>query len=174
MMERRATSSRRLLKQLLKPLMDEWGPEEVAAAVSDLSHNERFVDSRADGTINRVRFRLSAREELLKTELLGNEEKQLLLPLAERYDAKQFLPSVADVREFLMMMGIRPAGMKDRREAFRNLLKGFGQMPTVRIREIAEAAAHAGPSELGPLSDAIAAASNRMRGQRRIEEEGNE
>ncbi len=174
MIEKRATSSRRLIKQLLKPLVDEWGPEEVAAALSDLSHGTRVADSTTGGTKNRVRFRLSAREELLKTELLRDEDKQLLLPLAERYDAKQFLPSVADVREFLMMMGIRPAGMKDRREAFRNLLRGFGQMPTIRIRQIAEAAVHAGPSELGPLSDAIAAASNRMRGERRIEEEENE
>jgi hypothetical protein len=50
------------------------------------------------------------------------------LQLAVRYDSKQFLPSVADVRELLIMLGERPAGLKDRNDAFRILLGSLTQL----------------------------------------------
>jgi hypothetical protein len=94
-----------------------------------------------------------------------------LLQLAERYDQKQFLPSVADVREFLIMMGERPVGMKDRQEAFRVLLQSLMRLPVERLQQFVRTALHSGPSELGPLSDAIAAAGERLPRQRQVNTE---
>jgi hypothetical protein len=85
-----------------------------------------------------------------------------LLQLATRYDNKQFLPSVADVREFLIMIGERPTGMKDRQEAFRVLVRTLAQLPIDRLRQLTRTALHAGPAQLGPLSDAIAVAGGRL------------
>ncbi len=36
------------------------------------------------------------------------------------------------------------------------------QLPVVRLQQLAQTALHSGPSELGPLSDAIAAAGERL------------
>jgi hypothetical protein len=94
------------------------------------------------------------------------EKRDALLELAERYDRKQFLPSVADVREFLIMMGERPVGMKDRKEAFRVLSRSLIQLPLEDLQQLTRTGLHSGPSQLGPLSDAISAAGERMTRQR--------
>jgi hypothetical protein len=80
-----------------------------------------------------------------------------------------FLPSVADVREFLIMMGTRPIGMKDRTQAFRVLLESLTQLPIARLQQLAQTSLHSGPSELGPISDAITIAGERLPRQRQNE-----
>lgn len=82
------------------------------------------------------------------------------------YDAKQFLPSVADVREFLIMRGERPPDMKDRKDAFRVLLRTLRALSMTDLRGLASSALHKGPSEAGPISDAIAAAGERLHRQK--------
>jgi hypothetical protein len=158
-------SQRVLLNKLLQALVDEWGQEEVAAALAGTAISSR---NSLTGSANRSRSRpfgeknsLSATAQIERTALEG-EQKEALLNLAERYDRKQFLPSVADVREFLIMMGERPIGMKDRKEAFRVLLQSLIRLSVERLQQLVRTAQHSGPSELGPLSDAIAAASERL------------
>lgn len=48
--------------------------------------------------------------------------------------------------------------MKNRQDSFRNLLQVLLKLPPERLRKVADAASHAGPAQLGPISDAIAAA----------------
>jgi hypothetical protein len=162
-------SHRALLNKLLQTLVDEWGHEEVAAALAGTaivpSHSLTRRTSSSKPRPSGEKIRLSATAQIERTALEG-EQKEALLRLAERYDRKQFLPSVADVREFLIMMGERPIGMKDRQEAFRVLLQSLMRLPGERLQQLARTALHSGPSELGPLSDAIAAAGERLPRQR--------
>jgi len=154
-----------LLNRLLQSLVDEWGREEVAAALANttVSSNDPLV-GRVTGPKPRPPRRgakLTAVEQIERVEV-GQEQKEALLQLATRYDNKQFLPSVADVREFLIMIGERPTGMKDRQEAFRVLVRTLAQLPIERLRQLTRTALHAGPAQLGPLSDAIAVAGGRL------------
>jgi hypothetical protein len=165
-------SRKALLTKLLQTLVDEWGYEDVATALAgtngDLSDP---LVRRAEGPTpqpSKKRVRLSATEQIERGALEG-EQKELLLQLALRYDQKLFLPSVADVREFLIMMGTRPIGMKDRTQAFRVLLESLMQLPVERLRQLAQTALHSGPSELGPISDAITIAGERLPRQRQNE-----
>jgi hypothetical protein len=151
-------SRRVLLNKLLQMLVDEWGQEEVAAALAGTAISSSH---RSQPRSSGEKSRLSAIAQIERTALEG-EQREALLQLAERYDRKQFLPSVADVREFLIMMGERPIGMKDRKEAFRVLLQSLMRLPTERLQQFVRTAQHSGPSELGPLSDAIAAAGERL------------
>jgi hypothetical protein len=154
-----------LLDRLLQTLVDEWGREKVAAALA------RTVVSSSDPSAERQpnprqrpagrAAKPSATAQIERASFEG-EQKDALLQLAARYDGKQFLPSVADVREFLIMMGERPIDMKDRKEAFRILLRNLRQLPVERLQQIASTSLHSGPSELGPISDAIAAAGERL------------
>jgi len=154
-------SRKALLIKLLQTLVDEWGHENVAAA---LARTNVSLEGPAEGPqarSSKKSVRLGATEQIQRSALEG-EQKEALLLLAARYDQKLFLPSVTDVREFLIMMGTRPIGMKDRTQAFRVLLGSLTQMPVTRLRQLAQTALHSGPSELGPISDAIASASERL------------
>jgi hypothetical protein len=162
-------SRKALLTKLLQTLVDEWGYEDVATALA--STNGALSDRHAEGSTSpssKKRVRLSATEQIERAALEG-EQKELLLQLAVRYDRKLFLPSVADVREFLIMMGTRPIGMKDRTQAFRVLLESLMRLPIARLQQLAQTALHSGPSELGPISDAITLAGERLPRQRQNE-----
>jgi hypothetical protein len=160
---------RALLIKLLQALVDEWGCDEVAATLASTTVSSRNPLSGAVyGPKPRppnIKARLSATEQIERAALEG-ERKEVLLQLAERYDRKMFLPRVADVREFLIMMGEKPTGMKDRTQAFQVVLGSLMQLPVVRLQQLVQTALHSGPSELGPLSDAIAAAGERLPRQR--------
>jgi len=157
-----------LLNRLLQTLVDEWGDEAVASALATATASRsRLLGDAATPQGRPVErgMRLSATAQVERAALDG-EKREALLQLAERYDRKQFLPSVADVREFLIMMGQRPVGMKDRREAFRVLLRSIVQLPAEDLKRLNRTALHSGPSQLGPLSDAISAAGERLTRQR--------
>ncbi len=98
-----------------------------------------------------------ASEQVARAQLPEAQEV-VLRELAMRFDSKEFLPSVSDVREFLIMIGERPGAIKDRSEAFKQLLKALSGLPPERLERLANSARHSGPSQLGPLSDAISAA----------------
>lgn len=163
------SSQKALLRKLLHTLVDEWGYEAVSTALARTSGSSNgTLAGLADGTnvrIPRKEARLGAIGQIERAALEG-DQKEILLQIAIRYDRRLFLPSVADVREFLIMMGERPIGMKDRKEAFRVLLRSLTQLPVARLQQLAQTALHSGPAELGPLSDAIAAAGGRLPRQR--------
>jgi len=157
-----------LLNRLVHVLVDGWGYEAVAGALANAASSSRRLTEHERSpklqTANRG-ARPSATEQVERAPVEG-EQKEALLQLAVRYDSKEFLPSVADVREFLIMLGERPVGLKDRKDAFRILLRSLTQLPIERLQQLARSAQHSGPSRLGPLSDAIAATSESLRRRR--------
>lgn len=152
----------KLLNRLVQCLVDEWGHEEVAVAIANVkgSSKDNLV-GQVTGPKPRTSTRAVKRSAVEQVEraAVEGEQKEALIQLAARYDDKQFLPSVADVREFLIMLGERPSAMKDRQEAFRVLLRTLIQLPFERLRQLACSELYSGPARLGPLSDAIAVAS---------------
>jgi hypothetical protein len=162
------TRRKALLNRLLQILVDEWGHDVVAGALTRIvSSPNNGVKERTPGLKHgREKKRKPSATEQIERNAAQGEQKEALLQLAVLYDRKLFLPSVADVREFLVMMGGRPGGIKDRNKAFRVLLRSLMELPVERLQELARTALHSGPSELGPLSDAISAAGERLPRQR--------
>lgn len=158
-------SRKALLIKLLQTLLDEWGYEEVASALASTAVLQNAaLSGDAEGSkarSSKKKGRLSAAEQVERA-ILESGQKEALKQLAIRYDQKLFLPRVADVREFLLMMREKPLGMKDRNQAFRSVLQALVQLPVTRLQQLAQTPLHSGPSELGPLSDAIAAAGARL------------
>lgn len=153
-----------LLANLLKPLLDEWGSDEVYATIDKLvmqAQREGLPSYATTKSKSERSPRLTA-IDLVERLDLEKDRKHLLEILATRFESKDFLPSTADVREFIIMAGERPPTMKNRQESFRNLLRVLLRLSPERLRQVAEAASHAGPAQLGPISDAIAAAGDRL------------
>lgn len=152
-----------LLHRLMETIVDEWGGNEAETALSKVMETRGGRGQRANNTETRARQRVRPSAiELVERSEIHDEKREPLLMLADRFDRKEFLPSVADVREFIIMTGERPVTMKDRTEAFRVLLRYLSRLPVDRLQIIAQAASHAGPAQLGPISDAISAAGERL------------
>lgn len=156
---------RELLLKLLRPIVEEWGTDGVLSAVRDLtigSSADPDAYGGARGQRSRSsRSRLSALEQAERASL-RDDKAELIRSIAERYDRKEFLPSIADVRELLILLGRRPPSMKSRSDAFRILLGALEPLPVERLEGIAGA----GSSQLGPLSDAISEAAQLMSRER--------
>ena|SRR5436309_10935817 len=154
-------SRKSLLTKLVAAIVDEWGFDEVVAELEVVRHSSRDLPGGTGRQPSKKRAKPNAVEQVERA-VHDPEQKEILLQLADRYDRKLFLPSVADVREFLATTGNRPIGLKDRSQGFRILLQSFSRMPIVRLQQLAQTNLHSGPSELGSLSDAIAAAGERL------------
>jgi len=159
--------------QLLELLVAEWGYEEVQRVLAQVSEVYSAYRSgsaarepvRRDASTTRKFSRSkrpTAAEYVAKLEPADRENKTLL-EIASRFDRRDFLPSIGDVREFLAMQGHQPTEMKDRSEAFRRLLPVLQQLPAERLEGLANSAIHSGPAKLGPLSDAIKATGDALR-----------
>src|SRR5580658_2025435 len=127
---------RTLLTSILRTLVDEWGHEEVAEALDKFAR--RSHDSADRRATRPKRLRQSSRTSLsaigqIEKSGIEGERRDALLQIAERYDSKRFLPSVPDVREFLVTLDEKPIGIKDRKGAFRALLRGLIHLPMERL-----------------------------------------
>src|SRR5436305_3835086 len=98
-------SRKALLIKLLQTLVDEWGREEVASALAStaISTTGPLLGRAESSQLRKKKGKPNATQQIERAALQG-EQGEALLQLAARYDQKLFLPSVADVREFLIMM----------------------------------------------------------------------
>ena len=153
-----------LLFKLLKVLVDEWGHNQVLAALmhvqDDHAYHQKKRATKPQDPEPKSRPARPDAVEQVKRAHFPVPGKDALEHLAMRYDRKQFLPSAADIREFYLMLGLKPVVVKNRAEAFRGILKALAALPPDRLNQLARSELHSGPSELGPLSDAISEASS--------------
>ncbi|WP_156428174.1 hypothetical protein [Novosphingobium sp. FSW06-99] len=155
-------SRKQLLNSLLKALLAEWGTDEVRSSLEKAIAEHASERSQWSFRSDSPRVERATALQLVDRLEVQKNVKQPLRILATRFDQKDFLPSIADVREFIIMAGQRPPAIKNRQESFRNLLRILLDLSPERLQQMAEAANHAGPAQLGPISDAIAAAGERL------------
>lgn len=159
MAPRKMTSRKTLLTKLLVALIDEWGIEEVRRAFDELDGSPSPVQEVAKASTKTGR-RSNAVDQIRRADI-SDDARSILLLLAERYDRKIFLPSTADVRQFLIMAGQHTGSLKDRSESFRALLSYLKTLSPDNLQVIASASSLSGPTQLGRISDAISSASGR-------------
>lgn len=153
-----------LLQKLIDTLVDEWGPEEVQDAVTRAS-SSRAPRQPALTKGQRVSPNPTPRStaaELVEKASIQDSKREPILVLANKFDNKEFLPRISDVREFIILTGQRPRAIKDRVDAFPVLLKLLNQLPIEQLQRIARVPSHSGPTQLGPISDAIALVATQM------------
>lgn len=160
--------NRTLLTNLLQTLVREWGAEEVERALKEVSTPHRragyYYSSRPDSAVKPRRKPLAV--EQVQRVHLPNAQKSALGELAVRFDHREFLPTNSNVREFLAVVGATPKPVKDRSDAFRQILRVLSGFSVERLQKLARSQAHSGPAQLGPLSEAISAAAQSLPRQR--------
>jgi hypothetical protein len=148
-----------VLRSLVAVIVDEWGMDAVRGELERLSAQaftyERESDVTASvGTGRRIKDKPSASALAAKVSLPPTQ-KQLVQDLAAKFDNKHFLPSAGDIKYFFEVHGEAPPPVKQRREAFRRVLRLLSSLPESSLRKIITDGSHSGPSSLAPLSDAI-------------------
>lgn len=163
-----------LLKELVRVLVAEWGYKEVQRALSDVldAPNVSLLEPLpGDESTKHVatksnagkRKRLTAIDYVNKLEGLSDNESKIIKELASRFDQREFLPGIGDIREFLIMNGRNPRNTKNRSEAFRDIFPILKNISTDNLKNILNSVRYSGPARLGPLSDAIKAAGDALR-----------
>ena len=154
-----------LLLSLLALLLREWGYDTVrqclAEAQAEQAKNDRppVVYTRKPAKANRRRSAVEMVERLDD----APDRKESLHVLAARFDAKTFLPSGSDVRHFLKMRGYDLGPVKHRQGAFSKVLEVLLSVTDDELVLLQAPGTNAGPTRLGPLSDAIKATSAAVR-----------
>ena len=164
--------SRQLLRALLSPLVKEWGVREVEDALHDIYRaRQHLADTRPSTDEERgpdyhhtvKRSKRPTAVEIVQRLKIPEERRPLLLTLATQFDHKTFLPSIGDVKHFLEMHGHGTDAIRQRPDAFRRVISILLNMSHESLSKWIERGAHSGPSQLGPLSDAIRTSSEAIR-----------
>jgi hypothetical protein len=168
------------LAKLLQTLVAEYGHEEILNALTRLPHTGDDGNLASQSKQQRLWLEQSRQGKTVKpkrptavdqvkkaSSVTGDRDE--ILTLANRFDRKDFLPSVGDIRQFLAMTGSIVEGLTSRNEGFRYLLPVLVKLPPERLKRLASSNSHSGPAQLGPLADAIRSAGEAMRrGDRKV------
>ncbi|KWH09753.1 hypothetical protein WT59_20790 [Burkholderia territorii] len=150
-----------LLISLLAPLLREWGYDTVKQCLAEIQAEQSKEDSSlAEHKPKQVKdYRRPSAVEIIERLHVSANRRDHLHALAARFDAKTFLPTASDVRHFLEMRGKDPGPIKQRQDSFRKVLDALLSMGDDELMLVQTSGTHAGPTQLGPLSDAIKATS---------------
>lgn len=100
------------------------------------------------------RPKLSAIEYVTKFDIpLGN--KPMVVELAKRFESKHFLPTFGDIANFCQTNGLETPKSRTRASAIPRIFKFVANMDSSSTQAILDADMYSGPSQLGPIADAI-------------------
>ena len=155
------------LEAILSPIVRRYGIERVERCLRQMEssspgrthsrHSGRSGTASKDGTTARSgakNARVNATEYTDRMKL-SSEKKSAVSDLATRFENKSFLPTYRDVVGFCEMYGIEVPASRSRANAIPRVFKFIAGMEASDIQEILERGMFSGPSQLGPISDAI-------------------
>jgi hypothetical protein len=144
-------NSTKTLDELLRVLIRAWGFETV------LCHLRNLENAELPRSHNKTRHRRSASDYIEPMELPA-EQKNILRELANRFESRVFLPTIGDIRYFLERnKGVSLNSIRSRAAAIPHVFDILRTLPAENLTDILQDGNYAGPSRLGPLSDAIRA-----------------
>lgn len=93
--------------------------------------------------------------EYVQKMVIDADKRAAVSALAERFEAKSFLPRCADISNFCAIYGIDEPASRSRAAAIPRLFKCLAAMDARDLKNLLADNAFSGPTELAPLSEAI-------------------
>lgn len=160
-------NSKKLLRDVLAILVVHWGREQVHKELERIRDDDRSDGPVEANSASRRKSRRKAKPlDILARYQLPDRIKEEATQLTAMYEAKTFLPTIADVKYFLEARGRQIRGVKNRDQAFVKVIDLVLKLPPESIHQLRNSAVHGVPSRLGPISDAIGSAGETLRGRR--------
>jgi len=116
---------------------------------------DRLAKRTYSGTQTKPARRRDAVTVAESLELNDAEKKTIIVDMAKRYEAKEFMPHVGHVRAFLESLGKDVSRIKSRQQVTVSVFKKLAGMETSALRDIQERGLYGPPITLGPIADAI-------------------
>ena len=88
-------------------------------------------------------------------DLSDPEKKAIILDMAQRYEAKKFMPNVNHVRAFLESLGEDVSRVKSRQQVTASVFKKLAELETPVLLDMQNRGLYGPPMTLGPIADAI-------------------
>lgn len=146
----------RCIREIKLPLIQEESPD--PSRRGRLSGKKKYTSSNSDRKSRKV---VTASEYIAKMDTPA-EKTLLLSELADRFENKSFLPSYGDIRNFFQINGIEEPASGSRNAAIPRIFRFVSSMTVDEIRNLLDGGMFSGPSQLGPIADAIRANSRRQ------------
>lgn len=145
------------LAEELRQLVDRHGFKAVKLELRRSETEQRptrKLDHDAQTKVRRRNGRAKATEYVGKMDI-DDGRRPAVLTLAERFEAKSFLPSCADISNFCVIYGIDEPASKARAAAIPKVFKHLATMDAKDVEALVTNNAFSGPSQLGPIAEAI-------------------
>ena len=155
------------LHAMLAELVTQYGRDKVAEALEEIHDSTKRV------RIARKRKDIDAPENLKTGDLkiasssiptavryiskldIASEKMREVMLLAQKFDRKKFLPNFGEVRNFCEIYGLKVPPSKSRIGAVPVVFRFLITLDSSDLRKLLFESAYTGPSELGPIADAI-------------------
>ncbi len=146
----------------LRSLVRRYGFTEVDRSLRAIRLSEPRLDGaphskRADTvqtTKKKKRHAVQAQEYVAKMDH-DPEKRPVVSELAKRFEERTFLPTIGDIRNFCQSYGIDEPASKSRASAIPRVFKCMATMSIEELQRILCDGLFSGPSQLGPIADAI-------------------
>lgn len=88
-------------------------------------------------------------------DLDDQEKRVILIDMAERYEAKKFMPNVTHVRAFLESQGMDVSRVKSRQQVTRSVFRNLAELELDVLRDIQDSGLYGPPKTLASIAAAI-------------------
>lgn len=146
----------RRLADELRLLVSRHGLEAVNLELRALETDQptRKPNRSTQAKTRRRNGRVKAPEYVQKMDI-DADKRPAVSALAERFEAKSFLPTCGDIRNFCAIYGIDEPASKSRAAAIPRLFKYLAAMATKDVKDLLAHNAFSGPTQLAPIAEAI-------------------
>lgn len=146
------------LRKLLSTLIEDCGYDAVRKSVEALSPeaaSARASEGAIDKRRGRPRAKLTAVAVVDSLGIPDAEKKETLMVLANKYDAKEFMPNINHIRAFVEREGVDVSCIKSRQQAIPTVFKNLGSWETRKLQELEARGAYGRPKSLSVIAGAI-------------------
>lgn len=88
-------------------------------------------------------------------DLADQKKRAILIDMAERYEAKKFMPNVTHVRAFLESQGMDVSRVKSRQQVTRSVFRNLAELEIDALRDIEDSGLYDPPKTLASIAAAI-------------------
>ena len=145
----------RNLTEALQVLVRRYGVSSVLHSLADIqTSSKQSAPSSSRERVSNPKSKSSAIDYVGKM-TLPPEKTATLTQAAQRFESREFLPSIGDIREFCRIYGVDLGKSVSRASSIPRVFTCLSAMDTAHIAKILDDGAFSGPARLAPIADAI-------------------